>query len=156
VDSPLATINPNIIGYVGGYYQWDNNWKFTGRIGVQSFAAPEPDAVPAIHAADRKARFGPYGRQGQPRVWRDGRDRTDAEARLRVDRPKRRSMWSGIRLKYLVNSPIRRKIPEHVYEFGHRKSRQHALHPQGGLYARLCNARIQPVFANSNGEQTAH
>ncbi|WP_316213625.1 MULTISPECIES: hypothetical protein [unclassified Bradyrhizobium] len=30
-------INANTIGYVGGYYQWPNNWKFTGRVGVQSF-----------------------------------------------------------------------------------------------------------------------
>lgn len=37
VDSGFVTINPNIVGYVGGYYQWDNNWKFTGRAGVQSF-----------------------------------------------------------------------------------------------------------------------
>ena len=37
VDSPLAAVNPNIIGYVGGYYQWDNDWKFIGRLGVQSF-----------------------------------------------------------------------------------------------------------------------
>lgn len=37
VDSPRVTINPNFVGYVGGYYQWDNNWKFTGRVGVQSF-----------------------------------------------------------------------------------------------------------------------
>ncbi|MDB5584792.1 MAG: hypothetical protein JWR80_9968 [Bradyrhizobium sp.] len=37
VDSGLVRINPNIVGYVGGYYQWDNNWKFTGRVGVQSF-----------------------------------------------------------------------------------------------------------------------
>ena len=37
VDSGFVTINPNIVGYVGGYYQWDNNWKFTGRVGVQSF-----------------------------------------------------------------------------------------------------------------------
>jgi hypothetical protein len=37
VDSPLARINPNTIGYVGGYYQWPSNWKFTGRVGVQSF-----------------------------------------------------------------------------------------------------------------------
>lgn len=35
--SPLARIKPNTIGYVGGYYQWPNNWKFTGRVGVQSF-----------------------------------------------------------------------------------------------------------------------
>ena len=41
VNSPLATINPNIIGYVGGYYQWDNNWKFTGRVGVQSFGGAQ-------------------------------------------------------------------------------------------------------------------
>lgn len=27
VDSPLAKVNPDIIGYVGGYYQWPNNWK---------------------------------------------------------------------------------------------------------------------------------
>jgi hypothetical protein len=37
MDSPLVTIHRNLVGYVGGYYQWDNNWKFTGRIGVQSF-----------------------------------------------------------------------------------------------------------------------
>ncbi|WP_249779871.1 hypothetical protein [Bradyrhizobium sediminis] len=37
VESPRVTINPNFVGYVGGYYQWDNNWKFTGRVGVQSF-----------------------------------------------------------------------------------------------------------------------
>jgi hypothetical protein len=37
VDSPLARINPNTIGYVGGYYQWPNNWKVIGRVGVQSF-----------------------------------------------------------------------------------------------------------------------
>lgn len=37
VDSPLATVNPDIVGYVGAYYQWDNNWKLTGRAGVQSF-----------------------------------------------------------------------------------------------------------------------
>ncbi len=41
VDSPLAKVNPNIIGYVGGYYQWDNNWKFTGRVGVQSFGGAQ-------------------------------------------------------------------------------------------------------------------
>jgi hypothetical protein len=41
VDSPLAKINPNIIGYVGGYYQWPNNWKLTGRAGVQSFGGAQ-------------------------------------------------------------------------------------------------------------------
>lgn len=37
VDTAPATVNPNIIGYVGTYYQWDNNWKLTGRAGIQSF-----------------------------------------------------------------------------------------------------------------------
>jgi hypothetical protein len=41
VDSPLATINPNIIGYVGGYYQSPDSWKFTGRVGVQSFGGAQ-------------------------------------------------------------------------------------------------------------------
>jgi hypothetical protein len=41
VDSPLAKVSPNTIGYVGGYYQWDNNWKFTGRVGVQSFGGAQ-------------------------------------------------------------------------------------------------------------------
>nr|WP_245284195.1 hypothetical protein [Bradyrhizobium sp. WSM2254] len=37
VGNALVRVRPNTIGYVGGYYQWPNNWKFTGRIGVQSF-----------------------------------------------------------------------------------------------------------------------
>jgi hypothetical protein len=37
VDSALVRINPNTVAYLGGYYQWPNNWKFTGRVGVQSF-----------------------------------------------------------------------------------------------------------------------
>jgi hypothetical protein len=41
VDSPMASVNPNIIGYVGGYYQWPDNWKFTGRAGVQSFGGAQ-------------------------------------------------------------------------------------------------------------------
>ena len=41
VATPLARIHPSIIGYVGGYYQWPNNWKFTGRVGVQSFGGAQ-------------------------------------------------------------------------------------------------------------------
>jgi len=41
VDSPLAKVNPNTIGYVGAYYQWDNDWKLTGRLGVQSFGGAQ-------------------------------------------------------------------------------------------------------------------
>jgi len=37
VDTALARVNPNVIGYLGGYHQWDNNWKLTGRVGLQSF-----------------------------------------------------------------------------------------------------------------------
>ncbi|MBR0764887.1 hypothetical protein JQ613_31820 [Bradyrhizobium japonicum] len=37
VGNASVRVNPNTIGYVGGYYQWPNNWKFTGRVGVQSF-----------------------------------------------------------------------------------------------------------------------
>ncbi|WP_245309923.1 hypothetical protein [Bradyrhizobium jicamae] len=41
VDTPLARVSPDIMGYVGGYYQWDNNWIFTGRVGVQSFGGAQ-------------------------------------------------------------------------------------------------------------------
>jgi len=41
VDTPFVTVSPNVVGYVGGYYQWDNNWKFTGRVGVQSFGGAQ-------------------------------------------------------------------------------------------------------------------
>lgn len=41
VDTPLARVSPNVMGYVGGYYQWDNNWKFIGRFGVQSFGGAQ-------------------------------------------------------------------------------------------------------------------
>lgn len=41
VDSPLARVNDNIVGWVGGYYQWPNNWKFTGRVGMQSFGGAQ-------------------------------------------------------------------------------------------------------------------
>ena len=37
IGSQFARIGSNTIGYVGGYYQWPSNWKFTGRLGVQSF-----------------------------------------------------------------------------------------------------------------------
>ncbi len=33
----FARIHPNLVGYLGGYYQWPNDWKFTGRVGVQHF-----------------------------------------------------------------------------------------------------------------------
>jgi len=41
IDTPIARVSPDFMGYVGGYYQWENNWKFTGRLGVQSFGGAQ-------------------------------------------------------------------------------------------------------------------
>lgn len=48
VGSPLARIHPSVTGYVGGYYQWPNNWKFTGRVGVQSFGGAQLLSVASV------------------------------------------------------------------------------------------------------------
>lgn len=41
IASPLSSIRPNTILYAGGYYQWPSNWKFTGRLGMQSFGGAQ-------------------------------------------------------------------------------------------------------------------
>jgi hypothetical protein len=41
VDTAFANVKPDIMGYVGGYYQWDSNWKLSGRFGVQSFGGAQ-------------------------------------------------------------------------------------------------------------------
>jgi hypothetical protein len=41
VDTMFAEVKPGYMGYVGGSYQWDNNWKLTGRFGVQSFGGAQ-------------------------------------------------------------------------------------------------------------------
>lgn len=41
VGSTLARIHPSVIGFVGGYYQWPDNWKFTARAGVQHFGGAQ-------------------------------------------------------------------------------------------------------------------
>lgn len=41
IASPFSSIRPNTILYAGGYYQWPSNWKFTGRLGVQSFGGAQ-------------------------------------------------------------------------------------------------------------------
>ncbi|QFI77213.1 hypothetical protein F8237_17160 [Bradyrhizobium betae] len=41
IASQFARIKPNTILYAGGYYQWPSNWKFTGRLGVQSFGGAQ-------------------------------------------------------------------------------------------------------------------
>ena len=40
-DSNLPKVKPAVVGYLGGYYQWDTNWKLTGRVGVQSFGGAQ-------------------------------------------------------------------------------------------------------------------
>ncbi|SEN77492.1 hypothetical protein SAMN05443254_111111 [Bradyrhizobium sp. OK095] len=41
IASSFAVIRPNTILYAGGYYQWPSNWKFTGRLGMQSFGGAQ-------------------------------------------------------------------------------------------------------------------
>jgi hypothetical protein len=41
IASLIVRIKPNTILYAGGYYQWPSNWKFTGRLGVQSFGGAQ-------------------------------------------------------------------------------------------------------------------
>ena len=41
IASQFASIRPYTILYAGGYYQWPNNWKFTGRVGVQAFGGAQ-------------------------------------------------------------------------------------------------------------------
>lgn len=41
VDSALAKVEPAFVGYLGGYYQWDNSWKLSGRFGIQTFGGAE-------------------------------------------------------------------------------------------------------------------
>lgn len=41
VDSALAKVDPVFVAYLGGYYQWDNNWKLSGRFGIQTFGGAE-------------------------------------------------------------------------------------------------------------------
>jgi hypothetical protein len=37
VDSPLVAVQPALVGYLGGYYQGPDNWKLSGRLGIQTF-----------------------------------------------------------------------------------------------------------------------
>ncbi|MBX9711822.1 MAG: hypothetical protein K2X60_12380 [Xanthobacteraceae bacterium] len=53
VDSGLASVGPAWIGYAGAYYQWSNNWKLTGRAGVQSFAGGSTNALAPFLPLDR-------------------------------------------------------------------------------------------------------
>ena len=41
LGTALARVHPSDIVYLGGYYQWPSNWKFTGRLGVQHFGGAE-------------------------------------------------------------------------------------------------------------------
>lgn len=48
VGSALARIYPSMIGYVGGYYQWPNNWKLTARAGMQHFGGAQLPIIAPI------------------------------------------------------------------------------------------------------------
>lgn len=48
IDSNLAHSGPDVVGYLGGYYQWDNDWKLTGRGGFQYFGGLQ--LLSSIHA----------------------------------------------------------------------------------------------------------
>lgn len=50
VDSTLAGVNPAVIGYGGAYYEWDSDWKITGRAGVQSFGGASVGGVNLAHS----------------------------------------------------------------------------------------------------------
>lgn len=41
VDSGIAKVEPAFVGYLGGYYQWPNNWKLSGRFGIQTFGGAQ-------------------------------------------------------------------------------------------------------------------
>ena len=34
-------VEPAFVAYLGGYYQWSNNWKLSGRFGIQNFGGAE-------------------------------------------------------------------------------------------------------------------
>ena len=48
IASQFASIRPYTIVYGGGYYQWPNNWKFIGRLGVQHFGGAQLLNIAAI------------------------------------------------------------------------------------------------------------
>ena len=48
VDSAAVTVHSPIIGYLGGYYQWPNNWKASVRAGLQHFGGAQLGATTAI------------------------------------------------------------------------------------------------------------
>src|SRR4051812_3022927 len=50
VDSALARVGGTTSGYVGGFYQLDNNWKISARVGIQSFGGAQLLAIAAIPA----------------------------------------------------------------------------------------------------------
>lgn len=50
IDADRAEIRPNWVGYLGGFYQGEQNWKVTGRAGVQSFGGAKLLALAPVAA----------------------------------------------------------------------------------------------------------
>nr|WP_041756918.1 hypothetical protein [Bradyrhizobium sp. ORS 278] len=48
IETVLARVGDTTVGYVGGFYQWDNNWKASARVGLQSFGGAQLLAVAPI------------------------------------------------------------------------------------------------------------
>jgi hypothetical protein len=65
VGNAFVRIHPNVVGYLDGYRR-TNDWKFTGRIGVQHFGGADifnRTPIPPFYRADCQARSRPDGRQ---------------------------------------------------------------------------------------------
>jgi hypothetical protein len=50
VDSDFARVNPAVIAYLGAYYEWESNWKLTGRAGFQSFGGASIAGLAQVNA----------------------------------------------------------------------------------------------------------
>lgn len=87
ISSPFASIRPNTILYAGGYYQWPSHWKFTGRLGMQSFGGAQLAGRMLAESFTQPILRLDLDRMGdkQPPVRRHRTDRLDAEAILPGD-----------------------------------------------------------------------
>jgi hypothetical protein len=48
LNSNFGRVDSPVIGYLGGYYQWPNNWKASVRAGIQSFGGAHIGALTPI------------------------------------------------------------------------------------------------------------
>jgi hypothetical protein len=48
IDSAVLKVGTSTIGYLGGYHQWPDKWKLTGRMGIQAFEGASLGALVQI------------------------------------------------------------------------------------------------------------